>query len=51
MKAQRDVAEESGKEGAVPASFSAADCLRISVTFKPPSKNADIHDAFATKER
>jgi hypothetical protein len=40
MKAQRNVAEDFGKKGAVPASISATDCLRISVTFKPPSKNA-----------
>ena len=38
MKAQRNVAEDSGKEGTVPASFSATDCLRISVTFKLQSK-------------
>jgi hypothetical protein len=40
MKAQCDVAEDSGKAGATPTSFSATDCLRISATFKPQSKNA-----------
>jgi len=50
MKAQRNVAEDSGKKGAVPSSFSATDCLRISVTFKAPKENASIEDAFATKE-
>jgi hypothetical protein len=40
MNAQREVAEGSGGEGAVAASFSATDCLRISVTLNPPSKKA-----------
>jgi hypothetical protein len=40
MNAQREVAEGSGAEGAVAASFSATDCLRISVTLNPPSKKA-----------
>ena len=40
MNAQREVAEGSDGEGAVPASFSASDCLRISVTQTPHQKNA-----------
>jgi hypothetical protein len=38
MNAQREVAEGSGGEGAVPASFSATDCLRTSVTQTPIKK-------------
>jgi hypothetical protein len=50
MNAQREVAEGSGGEGAVPASFSATDCLRISVTLKPPSKKMPGPDVFAKKK-
>jgi hypothetical protein len=44
MKAQRDA--ESGKK--VAASFASTDCLRISVTFNLPAKDAGFQYAFAT---
>lgn len=49
MNAQREVAEGSGGEGAVPASFSATDCLRISVT-QTPIKKMPAPDVFAKKK-
>ncbi len=49
MKAQRELAEESGKEGAASASFAATDCLRISVTLKLHQKMSAGHDAFGTR--